>query len=195
MDIKGIRTLNLVGTILFGLFGVLTPIAYMGYLFFGFWMFFEDQFGLLCLTIIVCWIIFVLFITYMLYQNTVVAIDKRKFQLAKRWVLYGAIAGFFLGGGVSVGIITLIIFLISYVSFDDALRPRIYYPPPGYPYPPPPGYGPAGQPPAYGPYGQPPAYSPSLQQNVPLGKNKCPKCGRMVEENWKHCPNCNEDLK
>lgn len=179
MDLNGLRSLNLIGTLLFGLFGFLTPVLYAFTFLFSFAWHNDDGFELICATIIIIWVIFIGIFTFFLYSNTVIALDEGKFGLAKRWVLFGAIAGFFCGGGVSLGLITLIVFIVSYISFDDAIRPKYYYPPPGYyPYPPP-GYVP-----------------PHIQSQRNLyTKSRCPNCMHPIEMNWKYCPNCNVNLK
>jgi hypothetical protein len=136
MDIKGVRTLNLVGTIFFALFGIGMPLYYISISFFFFYaMPYDSDFIIICYTAIVGWIVFIMFLTYMLYNKTVLGLDRHEYEDAKKWMLVGAILGFFFAGNV----LTLIIFLVSIVSIDDALRPRYYYPPPGY-YPYPPGY-------------------------------------------------------
>ncbi|UCG68724.1 MAG: hypothetical protein JSV09_13105 [Thermoplasmata archaeon] len=125
------------------MFGVLIPLFFIFPFGFMFWMAPGEEFFTICFTIIVVWILIVAFLTFMLYQNTVIGLDQGNFHNAKKWALYGAIMGFFLGGTGGLGIITFIIFLISYISFDEAVWPKpYYYPPPGY-YPfPPPYYGP-----------------------------------------------------
>jgi hypothetical protein len=176
MDIRGIRTLNLAGTILFALFSIGIAMFYLPI--FIFFPFNEgSDLTMICITILVCWIIFIVYLTYMLYKNTVLAMDEGQFETVKRWTLYGIFFGIFLGGGL----IVLLIFLISYASIDEATRPRYYYPPPMY-YPPPPAYGTGYQQPA----------TPHQQPNY--ARSFCPKCRRAVEANWKYCPNCYEKL-
>ena len=189
MDIKGLRTLNLIGTILFGIFSILTPMFYFPIFFFlspiG-----NNQFTFVCMTIILIWIIFIIYLVYLLYKNTVLGIDLGNLEAAKRWTMYGALLGLFLGGGL----LTLIVFLISYVSFDEAIRPKYYYPPPGYyPYPPPPGYGPPNpQPPGYGPQN---LHYPVQATQAPVSSDLCPSCRRPIQGNWKYCPTCYANLK
>ena len=188
MDIKGLRTLNLIGTILFGIFSILLPIIYLPILFFISTIE-NNQFTFVCMSIIICWIIFIIYLVYQLYKNTVLGLDLGNFEAAKRWTLYGALMGLFLGGGL----LTLIVFLISYASFDEAIRPKYYYPPPGYyPYQQPPGYGPPNpQPPGYGP---PNPQYPRQRPQAPVSSGECPSCRRPVQANWKYCPTCYTNL-
>ncbi len=173
MDIHNIRTLNLVGTIVFVIFGVIFPI--IGLFVFGFAFLLAPVGGLflICFTILLIYIILIGFFAHRLYHNAVLGLDRGDFETAKKWTLYGAVIGFIFGGGW----IALILFLISYISFDDALRPKpYYYPPPYYPYPP-----------QY-PYGPP--YSPQY----PMPSYPCTTCGsklRFINENrrW-YCDRC-----
>ena len=88
----------------------------------------EAGFLAICLTVLIVWIIIVGYFAYLLYKNTVVAMDNGNYELVKRWTLYGMIVGFLFGGGI----LTCALFLISYISIDDALRPKYW----GYqPYP------------------------------------------------------------
>ena len=138
MDIHGLRTMNLVGTIIFGIFGVLMPLFIA--LFFGFmlWIFPSGALSAVFFTICLAWIIVVVFLTYQLYENTVIGLDRGNFAQVKRWTLIGMICGFIFAGGI----LTFILFLISYISIDDAIWPKFYGPPPfGY-YPPPYQYAP-----------------------------------------------------
>lgn len=173
MDIHSIRTLNLAGTVIFGIFGILLPTVYL--VIFGFiaWVAPGGSFLMLCVVILIVWIAFIAYLAYSLYNNTVIGLDKGDYETAKRWTLYGLILGFLFGGGI----ITFVIFLISYISFDDALYPKhYYYPPPYYPYPP-----------QY-PYGPP--HSPQY----PMPSYPCTTCGcklRFINENrrW-YCDKC-----
>lgn len=177
MDVKGIRTLNLIGTILFALFSIAMPMIYIPFILFV--SFNENNdFMLVFLTIMICWIIFIIYITCMLYRNTVLGMDLGHFEEAKKWVLYGIVLAIV----PAFNLIVLIIFLVSYVSIEDAIRPKYYPPPPGY-YPPPPYYETA-----YHPTG------PQYQQSSQVS-GFCPKCRRPVEANWKYCINCHESLK
>jgi hypothetical protein len=181
MDIRSLRTLCLVGTVLFGIFGIIIPVFYfiMFLPFIGF-MFSESGSGdyiMFCSIILLCWIIVIVFLVYMLYQNTVLGLDRKDYVVAKRWMMIGAICGFVFGGGV----ITLVIFLIAYISIDDAIKAMYYYPPPAY-YPYPPQYG------QYPPQPQYPA------PNIKL-KSRCPKCGQYNDSRITHCYYCHEKLK
>lgn len=178
MDIRGLRSLNLVGTIFFGLFGILMPLFYFFWLGFIFWMAPDQGFFTVCLAILAAWIAVIALITYNLYNNTVLGIDRGDFQNAKKWTLFGAIIGFIFAGGI----ITFLIFLISYISFDEAVWPKpYYYPPPGY-YPYPPQY--------YGPQ-----YPPQ-----PMGQTSlCPNCRQPLRyvtqyKKW-YCNTCKIYIK
>lgn len=140
MNIHTIRTLNLVGTILFGIFGILTTLYYtfiFGSIFF--WgMAYRDSFSN-CMIIFVILAIIILLLTSILYNKTVKSIDVEDYETAKRWMIVGIVLGFIFGG-----VIVFILFLISFIMFDDAIRgthypyyPPPYYPPPVYWYPPP----------------------------------------------------------
>jgi len=168
MDLQTIRTLNKVGSILFGILGSFIPILYSGI--FGFILFMEGGgFAMVCITIMIVWLFFIIFMAYMLYQKTVVALDRGEYDTVKTWMIGGAILGFIFGGGI----ITLAIFLIAYVSFNDALYPKYYYPPPpgAYGYPPPP-----APPPGYHYYhGYPPPPPYYYQQPQPQKSMKDPE--------------------
>jgi hypothetical protein len=130
MDVKGLRTLNLVGTILYGLIGTLLVSVYYYQAYRVSTHFDRDMTQ--CTMIFIIWLVMLTFFTILLYINTVAALGRGNYKTAKRWTLVGIIIGF-MGG-----IIPLIIFIISYVSFDEAIRPKQfghpqmgYYPPPG----------------------------------------------------------------
>ena len=134
MDIKRIRTLNLTGTILFGVLGIIRPIYYLFFLspIIGF------TYGELFLLVFSTWIISVSIITYLLYRNTVQRLDLGDYETAKRWVFIGAVFGLAIGGGI----ITMIFFLQAHYSIKKIIKSRYYYPAPGYyPYPSPDQYG------------------------------------------------------
>ncbi len=168
MDLHGIRTLNLVATILFGIVSVIIPMIYFPVFGFMFFMSGNSLLSSVCFVILLVWIIGMILLTYYMFTNTVRTIDNGEYDIAKRWTLYAAIKGFIFGLG-SVGIIVLILFIISYVSFDEAIRrqfylqtygyyPQPYYPPPAY-YPPPSYYPP--------PYYYPPPPTPPPQNSPP----------------------------
>ena len=134
----------------------------------------------LCLTVLCVWIIIIAFLAFKIYQNTVLGLDRGDFLTAKNWTLYGAIIGFIFGG---FNWIILIIFLISYVSFDDALFPKPYY------------YAPPG----YYPYQPPYSYGPPYPPQQPTGINPCPRCGQPLRyvnkyQKW-YCNNCKVYIK
>lgn len=141
MELSTVRSLNVIGCILFGIFGGLIAV-YIGFIFsFAFWLPFGREesefstFAMVCLTILLLYIFLIVFLAITLYRNTVKALDEGDFVRAKRWSLYGAILGLIFGGGL----ITFILFILAYVFFDEALAPKYYYP---YPYPPPGYYSP-----------------------------------------------------
>jgi hypothetical protein len=57
-----------------------------------------------------------IYIVIQLIRKAIIGINKRIYDTAKKWILIGMLFG------LVVGIIPFIIFLISYVSFDDALK-------------------------------------------------------------------------
>jgi hypothetical protein len=175
MDLKGIRTLNLIGTILFPLFSFGIVLIYLPFFLFtpGFQI---DEFFNLYFGFAAVWIVIIIFLTYMLYHNTVEGLDRKQFHQAKRWSLVGTFSGFFLGGGP----IVVIIFYVSYTVIHEEMHPRFRFPPFGY-YPPPRSYGSP-----YQPYQQPPQYRKPYSQYPTYGMS-CPNCGKPIEENWKYC--------
>jgi len=164
MDLASIKTMNIVGTILFIIPAVILAIilAFGASLFF----FFDPTGGgAVCLTIAVLIIVTILVLAFLIYRNTVTELELGNYDKAKRWTLYAAIAAIITGFSSVIGWITFALFLISYVSFDDALRPKWPYPympqyhpgylpqqpyPPAYQYPPQPypayDYSQGGQP-------------------------------------------------
>jgi hypothetical protein len=183
VDIKGLRTLNLAGTILFGLFGIGIPLLYFFYLYVSSYsyMFFPYRRDLtFCYSILIIWLVIVIFLTIFLYRNTVKGLDRGDYNSAKRWMIIGAIAGFISTGLSAIGLITFLIFLIAFVSADEAIRSSYYPPPPrNYQYPSTPQYGP--QP--------PPQYSTAEARWSP-----CPSCGKKVASSWIACPYCTEKI-
>jgi len=152
MHINTIRTLNLIGTILFGIFGILMSLYYtLIFSSFFFWGMTNGNLVANCMVIFLICAIIILFLTYLLYSKTVKSLDIMDYETAKRWMIVGIVLGFIFGG-----IIVFIIFLISFVMFDDAIRgthypyyPPPYYPPPVYWYPPPDYPGKNGKPFSY----------------------------------------------
>jgi hypothetical protein len=177
MELKGVRTLNLIGTIIFPIFSIGIVVIYIPFFLPLPGLRIEEFFNI-CFSFALVWIVVIIFFTYMLYRNTVAGLDKGDFRRARQWSLFGMFSGFLLGGGP----IVVIIFFTSYSFIDDVTRPRYYRPPPGF-YPPPYGFG--------GPYQRPPMpYS-----QYPTYGMSCPNCGKPIEENWKYCPSCYEKLK
>jgi hypothetical protein len=146
MDIKGLRTLNLVGTILFCIIGIVLVSAQYYQL--SQYREVQREIGDLmggtpdsdnsrdseydfCIGLLILWLFIILIFTTLLFNYTVKGLDRGNYKAAKGWTLVGIIVGF------AGGIIPLIIFIISYVMFDDAIRTeqfgRTYY---GYPHPP-----------------------------------------------------------
>ena len=64
----------------------------------------------------ILWLILTIYIVVQLFRKAVLGLDKRIYDAAKNWTLIGMLFG------LVVGVIPFIIFLISYVSFDDALK-------------------------------------------------------------------------
>jgi len=162
MDMASIRTMNVVGTILFGLITMLSPV--IGFFWVGLMMFWspDTEYLILCFTGIIAWIIIFGFITYKLYQNTVVSLDKGNYALAKQWTLYGVVMGAILGFLFTPAFLILIVYVLAYVGIDSAMKPK-YYGYPAYPYyPPPPPVYPYGPPPAHPPYPGQQQYPPNI---------------------------------
>jgi hypothetical protein len=110
-------------------------------------------------------------------------LDRGDYDSAKRWMIIGAIAGFISTGLSAIGLITFLIFLIAYVSADEAIRSSYYPPPPrGYQYPPPPVYGPHTQ--------QLKSHVSVEEQRKTVSWSLCPNCGRKVASSWIVCPYC-----
>jgi hypothetical protein len=118
MDIKGLRTLNLIGTILYGLIGTLLVLAYYYQTYDIYSHFNQDLTG--CTIVLIIWLFILFTFSILLYQKTVVGLDRGEYKTVKQWTLVGVIIGF-MGG-----IIPLIIFIVSYVSFDEAIRTQQY---------------------------------------------------------------------
>ena len=137
MDLANVRTMNVVGTILFGIITMLAPVAVFFWL--GILLFWspDTSFFILCMTGIVAWIIIFGFITYLLYKNTVKSLDERDYERAKQWTLYGVVMGVVLGFLFTPGFLIFIPFLLGYFGLESALRPN-YWGCPSYPYYPPP---------------------------------------------------------
>lgn len=189
MDLGTVRTLNVVGTVLFGIMTMLAPVA--GFFWIGMVFFWspDTSYLILCLTGILAWIIIFGFLTYKLYQNTVVSLDKRNYTLAKQWTLYGVIMGAVLGFLFTPAFLILIVFLLAYMGIEGELRPKYwgyppypYYPPPppAYPYGPPPAHPPYPQqqqyPPTIGIKGQPPAQAGyKIKQQQPVSRSQAPR--------------------
>lgn len=174
------------GTILFALFGIGLPLFYFYYfstlyIRYSFSPFYEYM--SICLTVLVVWMIIITILTYLLYQNTVLGLDRGDYEAAKRWMMIGAVVGFIFAGGI----VTLIIFLIAFVSADQAIWSRYYYPPPGYYYPTPVYYGSHPMP-------SPQYPSPVTKPRHPVSWSPCPKCAKKVASNWLTCPYCSVKL-
>jgi hypothetical protein len=170
MDIKGLRSLNLVGTILFCIIGIaLVSVQYIQLSQYReAQREIEDTMGIiagsdnsrdaeynLCIGLLILWLITIVIFTIFLYNYTVLDLDRGNYKAAKQGTLEGIIVGF------AGGIIPLIIFIISYVSFDDAVRTHKY--------------GPA----YYGPP-QPQfqiGFCVGCKKQIPFDSKLCPYCG------------------
>ncbi len=147
MDIKGLRTLNHIGTFLFRLIGCVIPLPILvGSIF-------NENY--VCISYVIIWIILILITAELLFRFTVVGLDRGNYESAKFWTMIGIFVG------IAGGIIPIIIFIISYVSFDDAIRTQQY--------------GPAYQ----GYYRQPSPlkYCNSCRRQIPFDSKLCPYCG------------------
>jgi heme/copper-type cytochrome/quinol oxidase subunit 2 len=154
MDIKGLRNLNQVGISLF---------LFIGFLLAGSQWYQmsryqrvlpeEDYSG--CFTLIMIWMIILVVFSVLLYKYTVLELDKGNYTTAKSWTIVGIIVGF------AGGIIPLIIFIVSYVSFDDAVRTAKYGP----------------MPPAIPPFPTPVRYCIECKRLIPPDSRICPYCG------------------
>ena len=170
MDIKGLRSLNLIGTILFCIIG----IALISVQYFQLSYYRDVQSEIeemindptisnnsrdskytLCIGLLILWLFIILIFTSLLYNYTVKGLDRGNFKAAKTWTLIGIIVGF------AGGIIPLIIFIISYVSFDDAIRTQQYSQMQ---------YG-------YQPYSIPIRYCIKCKRQIPPESRLCPYCG------------------
>jgi hypothetical protein len=80
----------------------------------------------ICYGLLLLWLCIILIFTALLFNYTVLGLDRGNYKAAKSWTLAGIIVGF------AGGILPLIIFIISYVSFDDAVRSSTMPPPPYY---------------------------------------------------------------
>jgi hypothetical protein len=113
MDIKGLKTLNHIGTFLFRIFGCILPL----YIMISYFIYHRDSYIFMTIILLTnIWIIVILVFAELLYRNTVVGLDQGKYESAKTWTFIGIFLGFI------ASIIPFIIFIISYVSFDDAIR-------------------------------------------------------------------------
>jgi hypothetical protein len=98
-----------------------------------------------CLSFIIAWAILITYLGAKLYINTIQGIDQRRYDDVKKWTIIGMVVGFLFAGGI----ISFIIYLVSLISIDEAIRIEYY----GYSYPPYPPY--SAYPP---PYYYPPPY-------------------------------------
>ena len=116
MGVKTLKNLNLAGTILFGLIGSLL-ISSNFYTTYRYTIAFPEHYdSSLCMTLLLIWSLIIIIFSILLYNYAVLELDRGNYESAKRWTLIGIIVGF------AGGIIPLILFIISYVSFDDAIR-------------------------------------------------------------------------
>jgi hypothetical protein len=152
VDVKGLRTLNLIGVIFYVIVGSLLALQYF-YISFIFTASFRGHYNptfILCGSI---WFSAIVIFTLLLYHYTVLGLDRGEYQAAKTWTFIGIFVG------VIGGIIPLIIYIISYVSFDDAVRTSQY--------------GPAYYPPT--PIQNRPCIK--CRRQIPLDSKLCPYCG------------------
>jgi hypothetical protein len=115
MDIKGLKTLNHIGTFVFRILGCVIPL----FILIRFFIYDRDSYIFLTVVLLTnIWIIAVLILAELLYRNTVVGLEHGNYGSAKTWTLIGIFLGFI------AGIVPFLIFIISYVSFDDAVRTK-----------------------------------------------------------------------
>lgn len=150
MDIRGLRTLNLLGTISFCLIGFLLASAQLYQIITIAYHFPDSDFSI-CMGLLALWYCIIIVFTICLYNYTVLGLDRGNYKVAKQWTLIGIFVGF------AGGLIPLIIFIISYVSFDDAIRIAHSYP--LYPQP------------------APIRFCISCKRQIPLDSKLCPYCG------------------
>ncbi len=173
MDIKGLRTLNLVGTILFCIIGItLVSVQYyqlylyreaqreIGDLIGGVGGALEsdnsrDSKYAFCIGLLILWLFIIIIFTILFYIFIVKGLDRGNYKAAKEWTLVGIIVGF------AGGIVPFIIFIISYVSFDGAIRNK-QLDQTQYSY--------SQQ------FGQA-RYCKSCRKQIPFDSNLCPYCG------------------
>jgi hypothetical protein len=109
----------------------------------------------LCIGVLIVWLMIILIFTPLFYKYTVRDLDRGNYKVAKNWTLIGIIVGF------AGGIIPLIIFIVSYASFDGALRTQQY------------GQMQYG----YQPYPTPNRYCSECKKQIPPDSRLCPYCG------------------
>ena len=116
MGVKNLRNMNLTGIILLALFGGLLIISnyYTIHRYtVEFPEYYEDS---LCMALLLIWTLIIILFSILLYNFAVLGLDRGNYRSAKHWTLIGIFAGF------SGGIFPSIFFIISYVSFDAAIR-------------------------------------------------------------------------
>ena len=155
MNIKGLRSLNLFAIILFFAIGNLIVLAQFLRIYTAYNFFPGATYYSTCLGILTIWIVFIMVFTVLLHKNTVMALDKGDYNTVKRWTMIGIIVGF------AGGILPLVLFIVSYVSFDDALRAHHSGPPYSG------NYQQGGQ----------SRYCIMCKRQIPFDSNLCPYCG------------------
>ena len=153
MNLKGLRTLNLIGVILFCIIGSLLALV-------NYYQYYEvathfNEDLTQCNMIFIIWIMIIILFTPLLYRYTVVALDRGEYKTAKSWTVVGIVIGF------AGGIIPLVIFIVSFASFDDAVRSSQYGRPNYYPSPPPSQI----------------RYCNRCRRPIPFDSKLCPYCG------------------
>jgi Na+/proline symporter len=121
MDIKGLRNLNLIGIIILCLFGLLFGYVVISSLFDYFTnppsqLGYSTEQSIRYTTLLIIFLSIYILIPVLLYKFTVRGLDRGEYKSVKRWTFLGIFLGFF--GGV----IPPILFIVSYVSFEDAIR-------------------------------------------------------------------------
>lgn len=176
MGVKSLRNMNLAGTILFALIGGLL-ISSNFYSVYRYSIEFPEHYdSSLCITLLLIWSLIIIIFSILLYNYAVVGLDRGNYVSAKRWTLIGIIVGF------AGGIIPLILFIISYVSFDDAIRDeklgQTQY--------------------SYSHQPRSAKYCHNCRRQIPFDSKLCPYCGKQqssVRLKSKHPPPPKRDIK
>ena len=140
MELKSIRTLNLVGTVLLIVFGIIGAIQIMALPSIMDALLATDSANTtelpgfinddVCLIAGLVILVVVLVCGFVFYKKTVVDFDKKKYRSVRIWTFVAAVVSFFTGG-----IVPFLLYLISAISIKKALQEQKrqtdnYLPPP-----------------------------------------------------------------